>query len=166
MRNGEQILFTCEFKNQEDYIDFNLKIESGLKDLNKKQLKKILICSTELIQNNIIHNFSSPSIFEISKNNNSIIIEYSQIIDEVQFLKLDALINTINNIDLISIKDKIKNNITNNLKNVSCGNGLMTCRLKSENTINVQLINKVYSENETYYNFKIQLKLNDNDKDN
>lgn len=166
MQSGEQILFKHEFNLTDDYRDFNLIIESVIKNHKLDSGKKIVICSTELIQNNIIHNNSSPSIIEISSNYNSTIIEYSQTVIAEQFLKISSLIDTINNNDLITIKDKIKNNIMNDSNNSSCGNGLMICRLKSGNIINVQIINKVYSENETYYYFKIQLKINNNDKDN
>jgi hypothetical protein len=166
MQSDEQILFKREFIRPDDYRDFNLEIESLIKIHKLTSGKKIVICSTELIQNNIIHNNSSPSIIEISTNYNSTIIEYSQTVNEEQFLKINSLINTINNKDLITIKDLIKTNIMNDSKNSSCGNGLMICRLKSENIINVQLINKVSSGNETYYYFKIQLKINNNDKDN
>jgi hypothetical protein len=166
MQSSEQILFKHEFNHPDDYRDFNLIIESVIKNHKLDSGKKIVICSTELIQNNIIHNNSSPSIIEISTNYNSTIIEYSQTVIAEQFLKINSLIDTINNIDIITIKDKIKNNIMNDSKNSSCGNGLMICRLKSRNIINVQLIDNVSSENETYYYFKIQLKINNNDKDN
>jgi hypothetical protein len=166
MYSGEQISFKHEFHRPDDYRDFNLIIESLIKKHKLNSGKKIVICATELIQNNIIHNNSSPSSIEISTNYNSTIIEYSQTVIAEQFLKINSLIDTINNIDLITIKDKIKNNIMNDSKNSSCGNGFMICRSKTGNQINLQLINKVFSGNDAFYYFKIQLKINHNDKEN
>lgn len=166
MQQENKIVLNYEFNLPDDYHNFNLIIESALKEHNIVSAKKILICSTELIQNNIIHNNLSPSKIEISTNYDTTIIEYSQIAVAENYFKIKSLIDTINNISILSIKEKIRNNIIKENRESSCGNGLMICRYKSGNNINVQLINKIISGDETIYYFKIQLKINNNDKDN
>lgn len=166
MQQENKIVLNYEFNLPDDYHNFNLIIESALKEHNIVSAKKILICSTELIQNNIIHNNLSPSKIEISTNYDTTIIEYSQIAVAENYFKINSLIDTINNISILSIKEKIRNNIIKENRESSCGNGLMICRYKSGNNINVQLINKIISGDETIYYFKIQLKINNNDKDN
>ena len=123
--------------------NFHIIIEDLLKNqsyLDKKMQKNILICLIELIQNIFKHNILfKDNIFnqidiECKLVKNKPIVKISQIINQEQLLNLTNIINKINNISLEEIKGKYIKNLENN-DSENLGNGLLLCKLKSQNNI-------------------------------
>ena len=96
--------------------------------------KKIISCSIELIQNNLKHNAESAN-FIISEHEKHYLIKIKESVKNELYLKLLSKINTINSKSVDSIKEQYQTNLTKDNQNT--GNGLIFCRLKSENTISI-----------------------------
>lgn len=102
------------------------------KSINKTIAKRIVLCSIELIQNNIIHNNKSSEIL-ISETENTINLKLSQtiFIDDAQ--KILKIINSINKLNTDELKNIYRTNLAGDKK--TTGNGLISCRIKSDNII-------------------------------
>lgn len=108
-------------------------IERTLTKLKNKTIaKRIVLCSIELIQNNIIHNNKSSEIL-ISETENTIILKLSQSIFVNDAQKILKIINSINQLSTDELKTIYKKNLAGDTK--TTGNGLISCRIKSENII-------------------------------
>lgn len=134
MKKISEIDINLCFNNEHDYDSFRSIIEKALTKTNIKNKKKVLIIATELIQNNIIHNESNPSVLKIFEAQNSLHLEISQNVDKYKLSKITNLINSINNLSIDLLKDTYKKNIIS-ADNNQVGNGLILCRLKSGNKI-------------------------------
>lgn len=152
-------ILTIDFSSNSDYDSFfdiiTNKINS-IEDVEKPYLKKIIICAIELIQNNIIHNCKEVSRLEIYKKDNFIILDYVQSTDKQKFENLVKHIKFVNELNFENISLKIKGNIENTKSNLGSGNGLLTCRLKTKNFVNIKLLE---AKSEDEYKFIIRLKI-------
>ena len=143
--------------------NYHIIIEDLLKNqsyFDKKMKKNILICVIELIQNIFKHNILfKNNIFnhidiECNLLKNKVIVKISQIINQEQLLKLIDIINGINNISLEEIKGQYIKNLENN-DSEHVGNGLLLCKLKSQNQINFDYY---YDEKYVLMNFILTFK--------
>jgi hypothetical protein len=115
-------------------------IERTLSELDHKTIaKRILACSIELIQNNHIHNKNKPAEIIISETENNICLKVSQSLLDDDAQKILKIINSINQKNIEELKIIYRQNLTGD-KNTT-GNGLVSCRLKSKNTIKFNCTN-------------------------
>ncbi|HPL03725.1 MAG TPA: DUF6272 family protein [Bacteroidales bacterium] len=158
MKDSKYEILKIDFTSNSDYdlfFDIITNKINSIEDIEKSYRKKIIICAVELIQNNIIHNCKANSRVEISKTNDFIILDYIQSTDKQKYENLIKKIDLVNKMNFENISLKIKENIENSKSNLGSGNGLLTCRLKTKNFVNIKLI-ETNSENE--YKFIIRLK--------
>ena len=136
---SDEILFYTLALSPKDLDSFIEKASVKLSHINIKLRKRLISCSIELIQNNFIHNQSELTLLIIDKGN-YYTIEITQMIDTLQYKNLKEHLDTINKMSQDELKEKHKNNLISNTLN-STGNGLIFCRLKSENMINLSFVN-------------------------
>lgn len=148
-------------ENKDNYINL---IEKGLVYCPELIRKKILICSTEIIQNNIIHNKNrfTNSYFSINftRINNKFYTNYTQILEKKTAKILIEKIDLVNSKSLEELKEIYENNILEENNN-SAGNGLITCKLKSKNSIIHTGIEEVEVQNinSVFFNITLTFKL-------
>lgn len=140
MIKDEEILLDINLITSSDYENFTSQVESSLSNITGKLKKRIMICVIELIQNNIIHNMASAMSIRIFSINKKIKIESTQALSEEKLTKLKKHIDYINNMDLSTLDNIRRSNLTNteNIQSDSAGNGLITCRLKSTEIIDLK----------------------------
>jgi hypothetical protein len=114
-----------------------------------------LIIATELVQNNIIHNNSNPCVLKIYENYDDIILEITQEINKTQLEIILNKISCINNYSDETLKDIYKKNIVNSSEK-RVGNGLILCRIKSGNIIEIK---SEESSDKKVFNLQILIKL-------
>ncbi|MDR2010624.1 MAG: DUF6272 family protein [Bacteroidales bacterium] len=156
MTSKEKILLDLTFKENNDYSDFHLVISEKLKHLELSLRKKIIICSVELIQNNHKHNNGEMKI-EIYAENENIFIESCQKVSDEKLLLIKNIIEKINTLSVPELKKLYRNNLTGCKENISTGNGLIICKLKSLNNIYIDTI-----KDKGINNLFIKLKFNYN----
>lgn len=110
---------------------------------NKTIKKRIISCCIELVQNNLKHN-KYPAELRIQKANNFFIIQITEQMSAKDIENTSIKISTINNLTDVELKEKYQKNIANN--SVNTGNGLIFCKLKSNNPIE-HIISKSNSGN-------------------
>lgn len=134
MNNIETNIINLDFDYFKNKDNFNTILENKLENFKKNLKKKILICATELIQNNFIHNDFKNISLEIKKRETSYILIVEQIVENEKSLKILQKIVEINKKNIDELKEIYKNNLQNScLDNV--GNGLIICKIKSKNNI-------------------------------
>ncbi|MBN2776355.1 MAG: hypothetical protein JXR36_01855 [Bacteroidales bacterium] len=136
----EQILLITGI-NTDTNIDVLIEtIEKTLHKFNNKTItKRILACSIELIQNNIIHNKNKPSEIIISETEDTIDLKISQSILFYDAQNILKIINSINQNNIEALKIIYRQNLSGEEK--TTGNGLIICRIKSENKIKFNCTN-------------------------
>ena len=109
-------------------------IEQTIHKLDNKTItKKIMSCSIELIQNNAIHNKNNPSEIIIIETENTIDLKVSQSLLDDDAQKILRIIKSINKKNIEELKHLYRQNLIGDQEKT--GNGLISCRLKSENII-------------------------------
>jgi hypothetical protein len=137
MTEKEKILVELDFGGKDDYIDFHIKIEEKIKNLPLPLRKRIIACSTELIQNNFIHNNNMPMNFQIAATSKNILIRCLYHQANKKLIQLTDIIENINSFSFLKLKELYLNNLTSNTNGDTTGNGLIICKLKSKNNINI-----------------------------
>ncbi|HOZ31098.1 MAG TPA: DUF6272 family protein [Bacteroidales bacterium] len=145
---------------RDDFDNFRYKLEIAFSQICNKTKKKLLIIATELIQNNIIHNNSNPCKLKIFNKDRFLILEMAQTTDKNKIEIIKKIINSINCLDENSLKEKYRNNIINCQGN-NVGNGLILCRLKSENPIMLSFKRCTDADR---YQLRITIKITNYDK--
>ena len=123
---------TLHGSNPDEFGEMLFKKLDNLSPVDLK--KKIISCSIELIQNNLIHN-NHRAIFKIKFDSDYYYLEITESIKNEVFKNLISDISSINQMGLDEIKRRYIKNITK--KNGNTGNGFLYCRLKSSNTISI-----------------------------
>ncbi len=141
MNSGNEILLSITPETNEDYENFRFLTESAFEGFPINLRKKLLFCITELIQNNYIHNRGNKSEIMVYRTNKQVIIESKQEVSKDNYLKIEKQVQQINNMDISALEELKINNIkeSSEKKQVSPGNGLLTCRIKSGNLISINI---------------------------
>ncbi|MDR2836237.1 MAG: DUF6272 family protein [Bacteroidales bacterium] len=127
--------FSISFKNKKNFDNYSEILFKNLEkyeEIPKNIRKKIFICAVELIQNAIIHNDSKIDTFRFSLNSFNANFSIKQKMSKNKFEKLQGLITKINDTSLENLKIEYQENLLKEIGG-SVGNGLILCRLKSEN---------------------------------
>ncbi|MDD3859345.1 MAG: DUF6272 family protein [Bacteroidales bacterium] len=156
MNHNSNTYLEINFNNDQDYDNLRNILENNFSDLNLKTRKKLLIIATELIQNNIIHNNSKPCFIKIIKKTDHLILEITQETDKDKLGTITDKISSINNWSTKKLKEIYRKNITDSLDK-RVGNGLILCRIKSENLIEIK---SEELSNRKAFKLKILIKLN------
>ncbi len=152
---SKEIIFELETLSENIANDFANLLITNLSSIYPISLKKkIIACSIELIQNNLIHNNQNASL-KILENSYNYYINIIELIDKEHFEKLKQSINRINNSQTNILREKYLLNLSTNKKNT--GNGLLFCSLKSKNNIIIENQNFYKSE---VTNMSITIKFN------
>ena len=166
MKFERKDILEIDFITNRDYDLFfdtiNAEI-SSITNIKKSFLKKLIICSIELIQNNIIYNNKAVSRLELYSIADFFILDYIQTTNKLKFQNLANKIDNINKMDFDNIDLKIKENIEKPKFKSGSGNGLLTCRLKTKNQLYLELLD---AKNENKYKFILRLKLDYYEKSN
>jgi hypothetical protein len=138
------ILINLVLKTEADYQNFRYSLEKSLSTLSIAERKKLLICATELIQNNYIHNNANDLKISIYQNSQQTIIESTQFLIEDDVEKIKKRLQLINKTEIQILKKQKIENIQKSLDKLesSPGNGLIVCRITSGNTIDFRLVCK------------------------
>lgn len=136
-------ILSLNLNNKEDYSDFNIILQEKLMALGIRNLKKILISAVELIQNNLIHNDNLKLELKIYRDNNYIFVETQQYLIPEICTQVINKISKINTQSISELKEIYQQNIKNT-DNISqnAGNGFIICKLKSENNIDIKVIDE------------------------
>lgn len=110
-------------------------IESQLAEIEKPLRKRIVSCTIELIQNNIIHNNGTEIVVKAYESNDQITLNTYRKLNDSNALILRNKILDINNKSIIQLKELFKQNLNNESATQGTGNGLILCRLKSDSDI-------------------------------
>jgi hypothetical protein len=139
-----KILIDLVLKSEADYQNFRYSLEKSLSTLSLPERKKLLICATELIQNNYIHNNASELKISIYRNPLQTIIESTQFLIKDDCEKIKEHLLLINNTEIPILQQQKTENIKKSSEKLegSPGNGLILCRLKSGNTIDFKIISE------------------------
>ncbi len=161
-----KILLKISLDSEDDYLNFRFVAEKALVELDFRLKKKLLICLTELIQNNIIHNQSSTCQIEVYSSDNQIFIKSKQRLSFENIKNIENKLSLINRMSIPDLEALKRINIIKAVEEnrVSPGNGLIICRIKSENKIDLNIINGTKKNNSEEIN--IFVKTNFNGKDN
>ncbi|PLX06605.1 MAG: hypothetical protein C0596_14890 [Marinilabiliales bacterium] len=95
--------------------------------------KKIVVCSIELIQNNLKHNPEYTAKLSITENINEYVISIKETINKSKLENLKNKINEINKTEIDQLNQIYNQNLENN--QINTGNGLVLCKLKSTKNI-------------------------------
>lgn len=128
------------FSQIEDYNNVHNILISTLDIFPKRLMKKIIICSTEIIQNNILHNTNHKLSLSIHENDSLIITMFDFFVNNDIYNSIKAKIDTINSLSIQKLQTIYKYNLQNtNQISTGANNGLVLCRLKSNNYIELQI---------------------------
>ncbi len=124
-------------------IDILGILSDSLKDVDKLLQKRIIAASIELFQNAEIH-CKNKAEFCIYQSSRYICVEIKQQLSVSMLANLESKIKKLNEIEMEDLKIMYRNNLIRILpSNHSRGNGLILCRLKSSNKINIRKIDNV-----------------------
>ena len=110
-------------------------IENQLAEIEKPLRKRIVSCTIELIQNNIIHNNGTEIVVKAYESNDQITLNTYRKLNHSSTIILHNKILDINNKSIIQLKELFKQNLNNESATQGTGNGLILCRLKSDSDI-------------------------------
>ena len=135
MESGKLILELCvsDKENNDNFADI---IDKSLSQASKAIRKRIVSCAIELIQNNLIYNNKGEIIIEVFESEESYFLNTSRKIDYEVAKILKNKISAINSTEREQLKKMFLENLDKNTSG-STGNGLILCRLKSDDIINV-----------------------------
>lgn len=133
MESGKSILELCvsDKENNDDFADI---IDKSLNQASKAIRKRIVSCAIELIQNNLIYNNKGEIIIEVFESEESYFLNTARKIDYEGAKILKNKISAINSTEREQLKKIFLENLDKNTSG-STGNGLILCRLKSDDEI-------------------------------
>lgn len=149
-------------ENLDNYTDL---LNRGIEYCPESIRKKILICSTEIIQNNIIHNenINNNSYFSINfqRINQKFLSTYTHLLSKKSAITILEKIDFINSKTIEELQTIYQLNLINPSLNNSVGNGLITCKLKSKNNIIHTEISEIEEQNinNIFFNIVLMFKL-------
>lgn len=134
MNSGITILSLCvsESKNRENFTDI---IDESLSQLDKTIRRRIVSCAIELIQNNLKYNTSEDIIVELTEEDGTYLLNTSRNLDQETCNMLIEKIEEINSTEHETLKRRFLSNLDKDDTASSTGNGLILCRLKSDDVI-------------------------------
>lgn len=141
-----KILIDRTFRSAEDYENIIAILDPAISLVPSPLKKKVLICCTELIQNNHIHNPENEISLLIFTVSNLLKVEATQIVPENVLNSISEKIKKLNALSIEDLTLLYRKNLTST-ETISLGgqkttgNGLITCRLKSQNPLKLILIN-------------------------
>lgn len=156
-----KILIDRTFSTAEDYENLIAILDPAISLVPSAFKKKVLICCTELIQNNHIHNPGTEISLLIFTVGHLLKIEATQIVTENVLNLISEKIKKLNALSIEELTLLYRENLTTSETirhqgQQTTGNGLITCRLKSQNPLQLILIN---SNQNTEYRKQIMISL-------
>lgn len=125
-------------------------LESQLQKIDKPLRKRIISCTIELLQNNIIHNKGNGMEISVTESADCVKLNTTRKLDIKSINFLNYKIQEINNISIDNLKELFKKNLSSENLEQGTGNGLILCRLKSDSDIETKFSDETFEINLTF----------------
>ncbi len=138
-------------ENKENFVEI---LENNLQGIDKSVRKRIILCTIELIQNNLIYNQNEAIQISIIENSCEIQLQTKRKILQSEAENLIKKIVEVNSYNNQFLKDLYLENLKSENANTSTGNGLIVCKYKSDGDIFADYQNNILEIKLTFKNHK------------
>lgn len=132
-----KLLYINTLRDEADYRDFHTSINKALENLGTTLRKKLLLCSIELIQNNLIHNTNRTLEYSLFEDGQEYVVQTCFHTDLLHYRRLSSFVGSVNSLTEAELGERYLTNLQKPITSdaTPTHNGFLLCRRKSGHAI-------------------------------